>query len=67
MNAREELESIGGVPAMLAMSKALNPELRHVEGDMRDVRLGAAPMERHLRGADDHPGDGHGARSRSGS
>ena len=28
--------------AMLAMSKALNPELRHVEGDMRDVRLGAA-------------------------
>ncbi len=27
-------------PQMLAMSRKLNPECRHVEGDMRDVRLG---------------------------
>lgn len=26
---------------MLALSRALNPRLRHVQGDMRDVRLGA--------------------------
>lgn len=27
-------------PGMLAVSRELNPELEHVEGDMRDVRLG---------------------------
>lgn len=27
-------------PPMLAMSRVLNPECEHVEGDMRDVRLG---------------------------
>ena len=27
-------------PTMLAVSRALNPECEHVEGDMRDVRLG---------------------------
>lgn len=27
-------------PGMLAVSRGLNPELRHIEGDMRSVRLG---------------------------
>ena len=27
-------------PAMLDVSRALNPECEHIEGDMRDVRLG---------------------------
>jgi len=29
-------------PAMLDVSRALNPECEHIEGDMRDVRLGRA-------------------------
>jgi SAM-dependent methyltransferase len=29
-------------PAMLAVSRKLNPELEHIQGDMRDVRLGRA-------------------------
>src|SRR5512141_352256 len=29
-------------PAMLALSRRLNPECQHVQGDMRSIRLGRA-------------------------
>jgi SAM-dependent methyltransferase len=35
-----QLTLVDRAPAMLAVSRALNPECEHVEGDMRDVRLG---------------------------
>ena len=43
-------------PAMLAVSRRLNPELEHLEGDMRTVRLGRtfdavfAELDEHLCG-----------------
>jgi SAM-dependent methyltransferase len=35
-----ELTLVDRSPQMLELSRSLNPECRHVEGDMRDVRLG---------------------------
>lgn len=35
------LTLVDAAPAMLAVSRALNPNATHVEGDMRSVRLGA--------------------------
>ncbi len=35
-----ELTLVDRSPAMLAISRALNPECEHIEGDMRSVRLG---------------------------
>jgi SAM-dependent methyltransferase len=35
-----QLTLVDRSPGMLAVSRALNPECEHVEGDMRDVRLG---------------------------
>jgi SAM-dependent methyltransferase len=35
-----ELTLVDRAPAMLELSRALNPECRHLEGDMRTVRLG---------------------------
>src|SRR5262245_62446192 len=34
------LTLVDRAPGMLAVSRALNPECEHVEGDLRDVRLG---------------------------
>jgi SAM-dependent methyltransferase len=35
-----EMTLVDRSPSMLAVSRALNPECEHVEGDMREVRLG---------------------------
>jgi SAM-dependent methyltransferase len=40
MKKRFELVLVDPAPGMLAVSRALNPECQHVEGDMRSVRLG---------------------------
>lgn len=40
MKARFRLTLVDRSPGMLAVSRALNPECEHVEGDMRTVRLG---------------------------
>ncbi len=40
LKAAWELTLVDRSPGMLAVSRALNPELEHVEGDMRAVRLG---------------------------
>jgi SAM-dependent methyltransferase len=40
LKARFELVLVDRSPGMLAMSRALNPECEHVQGDMRTVRLG---------------------------
>jgi SAM-dependent methyltransferase len=39
LGAHFELTLVDRSPAMLDLSRSLNPELRHVVGDMRDVRL----------------------------
>lgn len=36
----EEVVLVDSSPGMLAVSRALNPECEHIEGDMRTVRLG---------------------------
>mgnify|MGYP001205299157 CR=1 FL=1 len=40
MKAWFDLTLVDPAPGMLAVSRELNPECEHVEGDMRDVRLG---------------------------
>lgn len=40
MKHRFELTLVDLSPAMLAVSRRLNPECEHIEGDMRSVRLG---------------------------
>lgn len=40
MKQRFELTLVDLSPAMLAVSRRLNPECEHIEGDMRSVRLG---------------------------
>lgn len=40
LKAHFQLTLVDRSPGMLAVSRALNPECEHVEGDMRDVRLG---------------------------
>ncbi len=40
LKARFELTLVDRSPEMLELSRSLNPECRHVQGDMRDVRLG---------------------------
>jgi len=40
LKARFEMVLVDRSPGMLDVSRALNPECEHVEGDMRDVRLG---------------------------
>lgn len=35
-----QMTLVDPLPGMLAVSQALNPECEHLEGDMRDVRLG---------------------------
>ena len=40
LKARFELVLVDRSPGMLAVSRALNPECEHVEGDLRTVRLG---------------------------
>ncbi len=40
MKASFELTLVDRSPQMLAVSRALNPDCEHVEGDMRSVRLG---------------------------
>jgi SAM-dependent methyltransferase len=40
MKAHFDMTLVDVSPGMLAVSRALNPELGHVEGDMRTVRLG---------------------------
>mgnify|MGYP002475831044 CR=1 FL=1 len=35
-----EVTGVDAAPAMLALSRRLNPECEHVEGDMRSLRLG---------------------------
>ena len=40
LKAHFRLTLVDRAPAMLAVSRALNPECEHVEGDMRSVRLG---------------------------
>ena len=40
LKAHFRLTLVDRSPAMLAVSRALNPECEHVEGDMRSVRLG---------------------------
>jgi SAM-dependent methyltransferase len=40
LKAHFELTLVDRSPPMLELSRSLNPECRHVEGDMRDVRLG---------------------------
>src|SRR4029450_3379119 len=49
MKARFTLTLVDRSPQMLAVSRRLNPECEHVEGDMRSVRLG-----RTLRAASQH-------------
>jgi len=39
LKAYFELTLVDRSPEMLDLSRSLNPELRHIEGDMRDVRL----------------------------
>lgn len=39
MKARFRMTLVDTAPGMLAMSRALNPDCEHVEGDMRTVRL----------------------------
>jgi ubiquinone/menaquinone biosynthesis C-methylase UbiE len=40
MKAQFSMVLVDRSPGMLAVSRALNPECEHVEGDMREVRLG---------------------------
>jgi SAM-dependent methyltransferase len=40
MKSRFEMVLVDRSPGMLAVSRALNPECEHIEGDMRTVRLG---------------------------
>ena len=40
LKARFEMTLVEPSPGMRAVSRTLNPECEHVEGDMRDVRLG---------------------------
>jgi SAM-dependent methyltransferase len=40
LKARFDMVLVDRSPGMLAVSRALNPECEHVEGDMRSVRLG---------------------------
>src|SRR3972149_1508073 len=40
MKAHFKLTLVDRSPAMLAVSRALNPECEHLEGDMRTLRLG---------------------------
>ncbi len=40
MKAHFELTLVDLSPQMLKLSKTINPELEHIEGDMRNVRLG---------------------------
>jgi SAM-dependent methyltransferase len=40
MKARFDMVLVDRAPGMLEVSRALNPECEHVEGDMRTVRLG---------------------------
>lgn len=40
LKARFEVTLVDQAPAMLAVSRSLNPECKHVEGDMRVARLG---------------------------
>jgi SAM-dependent methyltransferase len=40
LKAHWQLTLVDLAPGMLAVSQALNPECEHVQGDMRDVRLG---------------------------
>jgi SAM-dependent methyltransferase len=40
LKAHFEMTLVDLSPAMLEVSQTLNPECRHIEGDMRDVRLG---------------------------
>jgi SAM-dependent methyltransferase len=40
LKARFEMVLVDPAPGMLAVSRQLNPECEHVEGDMRTVRLG---------------------------
>ncbi len=40
LKARYTLTLVDRAPGMLAVSRALNPECEHLEGDMRSVRLG---------------------------
>ncbi len=40
LNARFSLVLVDRSPGMLQVSRALNPDIEHVEGDMRTVRLG---------------------------
>lgn len=40
LKGRFEVTLVDRAPGMLGVSRALNPECRHVEGDMRVVRLG---------------------------
>jgi SAM-dependent methyltransferase len=42
LKAHFRLTLVDPAPGMLAVSRALNPECEHVEGDMRTVRLGRA-------------------------
>lgn len=42
LKARFAMTHCDRAPGMLAVSKRLNPELEHVAGDMREVRLGRA-------------------------
>jgi SAM-dependent methyltransferase len=42
MKARVSLTLVDRSPAMLAVSRQINPGCEHIEGDMRDVRLGRA-------------------------
>ncbi len=39
MKAHFDMTLVDLSPEMLALSKTINPELEHIEGDMRDVRL----------------------------
>ncbi len=41
LKAHFEMTLVDRSPGMLAVSRQLNPECRHVEGDMRTVRLGS--------------------------
>jgi SAM-dependent methyltransferase len=41
LKGRFEMTLVDLAPAMLDVSRRLNPECRHVEGDMRSVRVGA--------------------------
>ncbi len=40
MKAHFDMTLVDLSPEMLALSKTINPELEHIEGDMRNVRLG---------------------------